>query len=1039
MRKHLASQHRTVPPPSRGAVGGTTALTSLSTDAGGTVAINGGVVNTTGAQSYGEVATLGTATTLTSTGAGAITFGNTLNGAQTLAINTAGATTFTGAVGGTKALTSLTTDAVGTVAINGGVVNTTGAQSFGEVATLGAATTLTSTSAGAITFGNTLNGAQTLAVNTSGATTFTGAVGNSAALTSLTTNAGGTVAINGGAVNTTGAQSYGEVATLGAATTLTSTGAGAITFGNTLNGAQTLAVNTSGATTFTGSVGNSTALTSLTTNAGGTVAINGGVVNTTGAQSYGDAATLGADTTLTSTGAGDINFGSTLNGAQTLSINTAGVTTFNGDVGNSTALTSLTTNIGGSVVVNGGLIKTTGAQTFNDAITLGADTVLQGVNVALMSTVDGTQALTIKDSGTTVLGDIIGGTTPLMSLTTDSLTTPAGENHLKGSGIYTTTDAVFHDIVKIFTDVTVQAAGQMTFAQTVNGDTAGTRSLTLDGGNTAVIRVDGAVGATMPLNTLTLVNSASTALNGGLTTSTLTVAAVPKAFDLTLRGHVAVTNAVTLGNTGIAQLGGVESDDLLFSGGLVASAPSSLRVAGTLRSNNQAIVLGRSGGSITMLADTNINSGSGSLRLASAISAGQEPYVLRLLSTGPTTIDGNMSTAGALSFAGPVAFSSAATTVSAVSTTFAGAVTAQGSLTINGATVINGGSVNTGSSAQTYNGSVDIGGAATSTTTFTGVGISFGNTLDATSRVMVNDSGATTYTGAIGLTRAPAHFETDASGSSTFSGGIVRTSSPNSIYIADDAVVTAASTTFDTTNNGALTTGANITFAKTLNGSANNTKAVLLNAGTAGSVLVTGSVGNTQPLSTLTLVNSNGAIFSSAVTTGTSVVLTDTTTGQTIRFAANLTTPALSTAARPYVLELFGANTSITGAGVTNFIHTGGLKLGNLVGDSLSFTGGLTATAPSSISASGQINTSNAPMSLGDSNTAVTLINHLTLTTGGAALSIGGAIEGTTANTQSLTLNAGATGAVSVLGTVGLNTPLKTLTLSNSGRRDIQC
>ena len=82
------------------------------------------------------------------------------------------------------------------------------------------------------------------------------------------------------------------------------------------------------------------------------------------------------------------------------------------------------------------------------------------------------------------------------------------------------------------------------------------------------------------------------------------------------------------------------------------------------------------------------------------------------------------------------------------------------------ATVVNGGSVNSGSHTQTYNGPVTVGGLATQTTTFTGVGMTFGNTLDGTSRVVVADSGNTTYTGAIGSVAAPAHFETDAVGSS---------------------------------------------------------------------------------------------------------------------------------------------------------------------------------------------------------------------------------------------------------------------------------
>ncbi|NBO90222.1 MAG: hypothetical protein EBU77_11310, partial [Betaproteobacteria bacterium] len=176
--------------------------------------------------------------------------------------------------------------------------------------------------------------------------------------------------------------------------------------------------------------------------------------------------------------------------------------------------------------------------------------------------------------------------------------------------------------------------------------------------------------------------------------------------------------------------------------------------------------------------------------------------------TNPATLS-----AASFDFANSVTFGGA-TTVTANTVTFDGAVTAAGNLTVNGNTTINGGSVNSGSHTQTYNGTVTVGGLATDTTAFTGVGMTFGSTLNGTSRVLVADSGNTTYAGAIGGTTAPAHFETDAAGTSTFSGGLVRTSSPNSINIADDAVVTADST-FDTTNNGALAAGANITFGKT--------------------------------------------------------------------------------------------------------------------------------------------------------------------------------------------------------------------------------
>ena len=51
-------------------------------------------------------------------------------------------------------------------------------------------------------------------------------------------------------------------------------------------------------------------------------------------------------------------------------MNTSGTTTFNGLVGNSTALASLTTDAPGTTVINTTLVNTTGAQTYGDNVTL---------------------------------------------------------------------------------------------------------------------------------------------------------------------------------------------------------------------------------------------------------------------------------------------------------------------------------------------------------------------------------------------------------------------------------------------------------------------------------------------------------------------------------------------------------------------------------------------------------------------------------------------------------------------------------------------
>jgi hypothetical protein len=94
-----------------GVVGGTTALASLTTDAGGTVSLKS--VTTSGKQTYNDAATITNNATFTSSDSD-ITFASTLDGAKqvTLAAGT-GAVAFKGAVGGTTPLAGITLSTAG--------------------------------------------------------------------------------------------------------------------------------------------------------------------------------------------------------------------------------------------------------------------------------------------------------------------------------------------------------------------------------------------------------------------------------------------------------------------------------------------------------------------------------------------------------------------------------------------------------------------------------------------------------------------------------------------------------------------------------------------------------------------------------------------------------------------------------------------------------------------------------------------------------------------------------------------------------------
>jgi hypothetical protein len=259
--------------------------------------------------------------------------------------------------------------------INGNLTTSgTGAITFNNAAAVATATSDTLTTAsGNITFNGALNGAGTLTTTSaSGTNIFTGLVGNSTALTSLITN--GLTNINTTSIQTTGAQTYNNAVTLGAIAALTSTSSGDITFGSTLNGGFGLTTSTAGNTIFGGVVGGTSSLTTLTTLAGGTTKLNSTGVNTSGAQSYGNAVTLGGNEILTSTAAGGISFANTINGAKSLLItNASGAVALNGSIGSGTALSSLTIGTGDTTTLGNSAttITTSGAQSYGSALSIG--------------------------------------------------------------------------------------------------------------------------------------------------------------------------------------------------------------------------------------------------------------------------------------------------------------------------------------------------------------------------------------------------------------------------------------------------------------------------------------------------------------------------------------------------------------------------------------------------------------------------------------------------------------------------------------------
>ncbi len=742
----------------------------------------------------------------------------------------AGATTFGGAVGGTTSLASIDTDVAGTTAITGGSVTTTGSQTYNDAASLGAGTqTLT---ASALSFGSTLDGPGGLDADVAGATTFSGAVGGTTSLASMDTDAAGMTAINGGSVTTTGTQTYNDAVNLAAGTqTLT---ASALSFGSTLDGPGALDADVAGATSFSGAVGGTTSLASIDMDAPGMTAVNGGSVTTTGSQTYNDAVSLGAGTQALTASA--LSFGSTLDGPGGLDADVAGATTFSGIVGGTASLASIDTDAAGTTAINGGAITTAGSQTYNDAVSLAAGTqTLGALALSFESTLDGPGGLDADVAGATTFSGIVGGTTFLASIETDS----AGTTAINGGSVTTTGSQIYNDAVSLAAGTQTLAASALSFGSTLNGPGA------LDADVAGATTFSGIVGGTTSLASIDTDAAGTTAINGGSVTTTgsqiyndatslgvgtQTLAASALSFESTLDGP-----------------GGLDADVAgvtMFSevvGGTASLASIDTDAAGSTAIN---------GGSVTTTGSQIYNDGV-------SLAAGTQMLGASALSFG-STLDGpgglDADVAGATTFSGIVG---GTTSLASIDTDAAGT------------TAINGGSVAT-TGSQTYNDAASLGAG---TQTLAASALTFESTLDGPGGLDADVAGATTFSGTVGGTTSLTSIDTDAAGSTAINAS-VRTS--GGIMTFNDAVSLTGATTLTDTG------GTGVTFNSTVDGAQDLVLAV------TGTTTFNGAVGGTTPIGdgvgpALTVNSTGVTTFANTLATASGITQADSAGAVTFR------------------------------------------------------------------------------------------------------------------------------------------------------------
>ena len=1047
-----------------GAVGGSSALTSLNDTGSGTTDLNGNVT-TTGSQAYSGPVLLGANDTLSTTNSN-VTFSSTVDGANSLTVAAgSGTVSYDGAVGGTTALTSLNDAGSGTTDLKGNVT-TTGAQSYSGPLILGNNATLTTTNSN-VTFSSTVDGAFALTVAAgTGTVKYNGAVGGTAELTSLSDTGSGTTDLNGN-VTTTGMQMYSGPVLLGTNDTLSTTNSN-VTFGSTVDGAFALTVAAgSGTVSYDGSVGGSTSLTSLNDTGSGTTDLNGNVT-TTGIQNYAGPVLLGANDILSTTNS-NVTFGSTIDGAHTLSVAAgSGTVEYNGAIGGTAALTSLNDTGSGATVLNGN-VTTTGTQSYSGPLILGANDTLSTTNsnVTFRSTVDGAFALTVAaGSGVVDYDAAVGGTIALTSLND----TGSGATDLNGNVSTTGIQNYAGPVLLGANDTLSTTNSNVTFGSTVDGAYV----LTVAAGSGAV-SYNGTVGGTKALMSLSDTGSGTTNLNGNVTTTGIQMYSGPVllgandtlstmnsnvTFGSTVDGAFALTvatgagtvkfNGAVGGSTALTLLNNTGSGTTDLNGNITTtgaqsySGPLILGANETLSTTNSNVTFGSTvdgAYSLTVAAE------SGTVKYNGAVGATTALTSLNDTGSGTTDLNGNVTTTGIQNYAGPVLLGAndALTTINS-NVTFGSTVdgayalsVAAGSGTVSyngtvggiaalmslsdtgsGATDLNGNVTTTG--IQNYAGRVLLG--ANNALTTTNSNVTFGSTVDGAYALSVAaGSGTVSYNGTVGGTTALMSLSDTGSGATDLNGNVTTTG--NQTY--SGPVLLGADDTLSTTNSS-------VTFSSTVNG-----PFALSVAAGSGTVSYNGTVGGIAALTSLNDTGSGTTDLNANVTTTGN----QSYSGPVLLGANDTLSTANSNVTFGSTVDGAYALTVAAGSGTVNYNGAVGItmslaSLSDTGSGTTDLSGNVTTTGTQTYSGSVVLGATATQITSGLSNgNALTFTGAVTLdasstqmTTGGGNVLFGSAVDGTTSGTQGLMVNAGS-GTFTYNGAIGEATTLNTLTVKS--------
>ncbi len=687
----------------------------------------------------------------------------------------------------------------------------------------------------------------------------------------------------------------------------------------------------------------------------------GAAINTAGAQTYNNPILLTGGTVLSSTGNGNITFNAAIDGAQALTVNTGGTTSFLGAVGTTTALTRLITDAPGTTVLSGGRLVLSGSTvTFDDAVTLIADTTITDTGaVTFGSTVNGAFGLTVNAGGNVTFGGAVGGATPLNFLSatsdgtiaTNAITTANGNVTFEadamtlgaavnaGTGEIALRPRTAARTINLGTNVanslslTAAEIGQIT-ARTLSigsgtsGDITVSAQIAPANVNTLFLRTAGAVvdanatGPDITVTNLAIISGAGVGAADALETAVTNLAFgnLGGAFSLANTGALTIlavppaSSSINLGTTTTITAAGpvTIAANLVSAGTLMVTAGETAAANTDNVSVNESVTVQSTGGDVTLRAGDDVIVGNGAtlsangaLSLTAGFNDGGDGDGGLTIGTGVTLI-GNPINLTALNDIILNRFTATGSTVNVQSTggtvslTDTSAPYSLGALSVTG-TSINLGATIDSTGTQTYNNPVLL--TADTVLSSTGSGnITFNAAIDGAQALTVNTGGTTSFLGAVGTTTALTRLTTDAPGTTVLGGG--RYILSGSTLTLNDAVTLTADTT--------ITDAGAVTFGSTVNG------AFGLTIGAGGNVTFGGAVGGITPLTFLS-VTSDGTIFANAAITTANGDVTFEADAMTIGAAVNAGTGIVTlrprTGARPIILGTETAGTlSLTDA-----------------------------------------------------------------------------------------------------------------------------